>query len=90
MNADSPSAGTSSQGRRAGSVDRRLLSSMAPVRSDLALGFVLAAGTLVAGVALAAVAAYLISTAALVTMFVDVAVLVTAVRAFAIGRGPAV
>ena len=86
MNADSPSAATTSPGRRAASIDRRLLSSMAPVRSDLALGFVLAAGTLVAGVALAAVAAYLISTAALVTMFVDVAVLVTAVRAFAIGR----
>jgi thiol reductant ABC exporter CydC subunit len=59
---------------------------MAPVRGDMTLGVVLAAGTLVAGIALAATAAYLISKAALVQSFVDVAVLVTAVRAFAIGR----
>ena len=67
-------------------VERRLLGLLRPVRRDALLGVVLAAGTLVAGIALVATATYLISRAALVTMFVEVAVLVTAVRGFAIGR----
>jgi thiol reductant ABC exporter CydC subunit len=67
-------------------VEGRLLRLAAPVRGDLVLGAALAGATLVAGIALVASAAYLLSRAALVEAFVDVAVLVTAVRAFAIGR----
>ena len=64
----------------------RLLSLLRPVRRDAVLGIILATGTLLVGLALIATATYLISRAALVTMFVDVAVLVAAVRGFAIGR----
>lgn len=65
---------------------RRLLGLLTPFRRSLLLALLLGCGTLVAGVALAATSAYLISRAALVTAFADVAVAVTAVRAFAIGR----
>lgn len=68
------------------SIERRLLGLLRPVRRDAVLGIVLAAATLLVGLALIATATYLISRAALVTMFVEVAVLVAAVRGFAIGR----
>jgi ATP-binding cassette subfamily C protein CydC len=59
---------------------------LAPHRASVALAILLGFGALAAGIALLATSAYLISTAALVTAFADVALLVTAVRAFAIGR----
>jgi ABC-type transport system involved in cytochrome bd biosynthesis fused ATPase/permease subunit len=68
------------------SLDRRLLGLLSSARGDMVLGVAAATATLVAGIALAASSAFLISRAALVTAFVEVAVLVTAVRAFAIGR----
>jgi ATP-binding cassette subfamily C protein CydC len=68
------------------SIDRRLLALLRPVRRDALLGIGLAAATLVAGIALIGTATYLISRAAQVTMFVEVAVLVVAVRGLAIGR----
>jgi thiol reductant ABC exporter CydC subunit len=68
------------------SIDRRLLALLLPVRRDALLGIGLAATTLVAGIALIGTATYLISRAAQVTMFVEVAVLVAAVRGLAIGR----
>jgi ATP-binding cassette subfamily C protein CydC len=64
----------------------RLVQLIAPFRWWIALAVLLSFGTLGAGVALMAMSAYLISKAALVTAFVDVAVIVTAVRAFAISR----
>jgi ATP-binding cassette subfamily C protein CydC len=68
------------------SVTLRLVQLMAPLRWWIALAVLLTFGTLGAGVGLMAMSAYLISKAALVTAFADVAVLVTAVRFFAIGR----
>ena len=68
------------------STGRRLLGLLAPYRRSALLALLLGCATLGAGVALMATSAYLISRAALVTAFADVAVAVTAVRAFAIGR----
>ena len=64
----------------------RLLRLMTPFRWWIALTVLLRFGTLGASVGLMAMSAYLISKAALVTGFVDLAVIVTAVRAFAIAR----
>ncbi len=64
----------------------RLLRLMQPFRWWVALGVLLAFGTLGSSVALMAFSAYLISKAALVTGFADVALAVTAVRGFAIAR----
>ena len=69
-----------------GRVGVRLLSLLAPYRRSMLLALLLSCGTLAAGVGLIATASYLISKAALVTAFVDVAVAITLVRAFAIGR----
>jgi ATP-binding cassette, subfamily C, bacterial CydC len=68
------------------STEQRLLALSRPVRGDALLGIALAAATLVAGIALIGTATYLISRAAQVTLFVEVAVLVVAVRGLAIGR----
>jgi thiol reductant ABC exporter CydC subunit len=68
------------------STEQRLLALLRPVRRDAVLGITLAAATFVAGIALIGTATYLISRAAQVTMFVEVAVLVAAVRGLAIGR----
>ena len=68
------------------STEQRLFALLRPVRRDAVLGIALAAATLVAGIALIGTATYLISRAAQVTMFVEVAVLVAAVRGLAIGR----
>jgi ATP-binding cassette subfamily C protein CydC len=59
---------------------------MLPFRWWIALAVLLAFGTLGASVGLMAMSAYLISKAALVTGFFDLAVAVTAVRALAIAR----
>src|SRR6516164_1765029 len=64
----------------------RILKLMAPFRRWIALAVLMSFGTLGASVGLMAMSAYLISKAALVTAFVDIAVVVTAVRAFAISR----
>ena len=66
--------------------EQRLVGLLRPVRGDALLGIALAAAKLVAGIALIGTATYLISRAAQVTMFVEVAVLVAAVRGLAIGR----
>jgi ATP-binding cassette subfamily C protein CydC len=66
--------------------DRRLLALLRPVRRDAVLGALLAAATLVAGIALIGSATYLISRAAVATLFVEVAVLVALVRGLAIAR----
>jgi thiol reductant ABC exporter CydC subunit len=59
---------------------------MLPMRWWIALAVLLSFGTLGASIGLMAMSAYLISKAALVTAFADVAVVVTAVRFFAIAR----
>lgn len=64
----------------------RLGKLMAPFRWWIALAVLLCFGTLGASVGLMAMSAYLISKATLVTGFSQLAVAVTAVRAFAIGR----
>ena len=64
----------------------RLLRLMTPFRWWIMLTVLLLFGTLGASVGLMAMSAYLISKAALVTGFFDLAVVVTAVRAFAITR----
>lgn len=64
----------------------RLLKLASPIRWWLALAILLTFGTLGASIGLMAMSAYLISKAALVTGFFDLAVAVTAVRAFAIAR----
>lgn len=64
----------------------RLLKLMLPFRWWIALAVLLSFGMLGASVGLMAMSAYLISQAALVTSFADLAVLVAAVRAFAIAR----
>ena len=65
---------------------RRLLGLAGPVRGWLALALAASSAALAANVALMAVAPYLISRAAVVTGFADLAVAVTAVRTFAIAR----
>src|SRR6478736_931517 len=64
----------------------RLLRLMTPFRWWIMLAVLLVFGTLGASVGLMAMSAYLISKAALVSGFFDLAVAVTAVRAFAIAR----
>ena len=64
----------------------RLLGLAAPLRGWLVLAVLAGSGALVANVALMVVAPYLISRSALVTGFADIAVAVTAVRAFAVAR----
>jgi thiol reductant ABC exporter CydC subunit len=64
----------------------RLLRLLSPLRWWIALAMLLYFLTIGAGVGLMAAAAYLISKAALSTGFADLAVLVTAVRTFAISR----
>lgn len=64
----------------------RLVKLILPLRGWLALAVLLSFGALGASVGLMAMSAYLISKAALVTGFADLAVIVTAVRAFAIAR----
>jgi thiol reductant ABC exporter CydC subunit len=64
----------------------RLVKLAAPFRWWIVLAVLLSFGTLGAGVALMAMSAYLISKATLVAGFADLAVAVTAVRAFAISR----
>lgn len=64
----------------------RLVRVAAPYKLWLAAGVLLSFGTLGMGVGLMASSAYLISKAALITGFADVAVIVTAVRFFAIAR----
>ncbi|HET9220917.1 MAG TPA: thiol reductant ABC exporter subunit CydC [Roseiflexaceae bacterium] len=64
----------------------RLLKLMMPFRWWIALAVLLAFGTLGASVGLMAMSAYLISKAALVTGFFELALAVTAVRALAIAR----
>lgn len=64
----------------------RLVKLILPFKWWIALAVLLSFGTLGASVGLMAVSAYLISQAALVTAFADVAVVVTAVRFFAIAR----
>jgi ATP-binding cassette subfamily C protein CydC len=64
----------------------RLLALMAPFRWWIALAVLLCFGTLGASVGLMAMSAYLISKAAFVSGFSQLAVAVTAVRAFAITR----
>lgn len=64
----------------------RLLKLAAPFRWWMALAVALCFGVLGASVGLMAMSAYLISKAALVSGFSQLAVIVTAVRAFAIGR----
>jgi ATP-binding cassette, subfamily C, bacterial CydC len=68
------------------SVYLRMLRLIAPLRWWMALALLLYLLTIGAGVGLIATAAYLISRAALGAAFVDLAVFVTAVRAFAISR----
>jgi ATP-binding cassette subfamily C protein CydC len=65
---------------------RRVLPLAGPVRSWLLLAVLTSSGALAANIALMVAAPYLISRAAIVTGFAEVAVLVTAVRAFAISR----
>ena len=74
------------RGRAPMSPERRLLGLLVPVRRDAVLGALLAAATLLVGMALIGSAAYLISRAAISTLFVEVAVLVAVVRGFAIAR----
>ena len=64
----------------------RLWKLMLPFRWWIALAVLLSFGTLGAGVGLMAMSAYLISKAALAPQFADIAVIVTAVRFFAIAR----
>ncbi len=64
----------------------RLLKLLLPFKWWIALAVLLAFGTLGSSVGLMAMSAYLISKAALVRDFADLAVLVTFVRAFAIAR----
>lgn len=64
----------------------RLLKLIGPFRWWIALGVLLSFATTGASVGLIAVSAYLISKAAIVTAFADVAVIVTAVRFFALSR----
>jgi thiol reductant ABC exporter CydC subunit len=65
---------------------RRLLALIGPFRGWILLGVLLSAATIGASVGLMAMSAYLISKAALVTAVADVALIVTAVRFFAIAR----
>jgi ATP-binding cassette subfamily C protein CydC len=78
--------GDPGRGAATAGVGRRLLGLLAPYRRSVGLAVLLGFGTLAAGIGLMATAAYLISKAALVTAFADVAVAVTAVRALAISR----
>src|SRR5678810_875683 len=64
----------------------RLLALLAPLRGRLALCVLFGAGALISGLALVAVASYLISKAAVVTDVAALTVAFAAVRAFAIAK----
>lgn len=65
---------------------RRVLPLGSPARSWLVLALLASFGALAANIALMTAAPYLISRSAIVTGFAEIAVVVTAVRAFAIAR----